>query len=254
MNRLKTEINGKFPLFLNDARWIEEGIKDGLKGILNSFNDGDPFIIFGCEISSNAPIYSCTPGYVFMNGEVYYCTGGDVSLGVDNTLIFEEEISYDPAGLKLFGSGVSHDTYQIRRALFTQIADSQLGDELQAINGSRMHDNIFNLLMSKIDEGSWVAPLLENSWNNVGDGVKYRKDLNRVTLRGRVTASTGPATIFFLPEGFRPDVDMYFYQQYPDETSPPTVRIKVQASNGAVLQDYSSSGYKVILDGISFIV
>ncbi len=61
----------------------------------------------------------------------------------------------------------------------------------------------------------WTAPTLQNSWVDFGSGFApagYYKDPDgRVYLRGLVKDGTDNATIFTLPEGFRP---AYIQQQF----------------------------------------
>lgn len=58
----------------------------------------------------------------------------------------------------------------------------------------------------------WIAPTLENSWVNNGGGWEeagYCKVNGIVYLRGLVALGTTSATIFTLPEGYRPGGDSH---------------------------------------------
>lgn len=60
---------------------------------------------------------------------------------------------------------------------------------------------------------AWVAPTLINSWVNFGGSeqtARYRKIGDMVFMEGLVKLGTGGASIFTLPTGFRPLLNVYF--------------------------------------------
>ncbi len=65
---------------------------------------------------------------------------------------------------------------------------------------------------SKLEQESWIAPALINSWANYGSGYNpagYFKDSQGIVhLRGLVKSGTG--TIFTLPAGYRPAYRMLY--------------------------------------------
>ena len=74
-----------------------------------------------------------------------------------------------------------------------------------------MPSNQFHRVEKLVGEcEDWTAVKYSGSWADVaGTPVKYYKDkFNIVHLRG--AAQSGSGNIFTLPEGYRPEQDMYF--------------------------------------------
>lgn len=60
-------------------------------------------------------------------------------------------------------------------------------------------------------KGAWVAPILNAPWTNFGDvfaAAGYRKDGNRVQLRGVVKGGAGGTVVFVLPAALRPSAQL----------------------------------------------
>lgn len=60
-------------------------------------------------------------------------------------------------------------------------------------------------------KGAWVAPTLNVPWTNFGDvfaAAGYRKDGNRVQLRGVIKGGAGGTVVFVLPAAFRPSAQL----------------------------------------------
>ncbi|WP_394540197.1 hypothetical protein PRJ39_06400 [Lysobacter enzymogenes] len=60
-------------------------------------------------------------------------------------------------------------------------------------------------------KGAWIAPTLNAPWTNFGDvfaAVGYRKDGNRVQLRGVVKGGAGGTVLFVLPAPLRPSAQL----------------------------------------------
>lgn len=117
MNNLKTTDTGGFPLVLDDLRWQHEAYKEAFKGILSAFgiSPTQTFILSGCVRTVDVGTVTVTEGYVCIEGEVYYMPEQVYAETVD-TEYFAVNVTYDPAGLKLFQDASSHDTYEIRQA------------------------------------------------------------------------------------------------------------------------------------------
>ena len=95
----------------------------------------------------------------------------------------------------------------------------------------------------------WVDVTFENSWVNFGGGFndcQYRKVGNDVEIRGMVKDGTIPATIFTIPENFRP-VNAYFFDAISGGSQG---RIRI-GDDGAVTIAAGSAAY-ISLDGIRF--
>lgn len=125
MNRLATEHNGGMPLFGDDFRWFENGLKIALKGGMSFL--GDNFILSGCGIvnlgGNNRKV---AQGYVVLDGEIYYVPESD-SYDITATPIphFVPTITYDADGLQTFENNVAYNKYEIRQAPVTAYASFQ---------------------------------------------------------------------------------------------------------------------------------
>lgn len=255
MNKLLTTDDGKFPFYLDDLRWIDEGLREAFAGIINFFSD-EKFILSGCEMTWN-PVtveWTCAEGFIAWEGEILYCPGGTAMQDESNTPVFDIEVTYDPDGLKLFGSGVSHNTYEIRRAKFYAENPASAGGKLVATIANRTIDLIISHINN--DEEDWRypddagEPQLQGDWESVDSGalsrVGFKKDqFGNVWLKGQ--AQGGSGTLFTLPSGYRPPRSMYFMSLHPTDS---TVA-KLTVSSAGVVGEISSES-KLNLDGLVF--
>lgn len=66
---------GGHPYRLNDLVHVQNGLIEVIEGIANGFNDGDNFIINGCEVTS-AINNDFNSGFIYFNGEVFKVESG----------------------------------------------------------------------------------------------------------------------------------------------------------------------------------
>lgn len=107
--------------------------------------------------------------------------------------------------------------------------------------------------MADLRKGTWQAPSLNAPWTNYGEtfaNAAYRKDGNRVQLRGLVKAGASGSVIFTLPAGFRPSAQQIYVANC-DAATPARVDIR---SNGEVIVSQSPTGTlgELSLDGVAF--
>lgn len=110
-------------------------------------------------------------------------------------------------------------------------------------------------IIADLRKGAWQVPALNAPWTNYGDAfanAAYRKDGNRVQLRGLVKGGSGSSIVFLLPVGFRPLAQHLFVINTDIAVA---VRIDVR-SNGEVYLPQATSaplGW-MSLDSVSFYV
>ena len=85
-----------------------------LKAWLTGFNEN--FIISGCEITITPGVEaSVTEGYIFLNGEILQVDAQTTAYGTLDKYSYIKEVTYDPAGQKVFIDGLTKDTWQKNR-------------------------------------------------------------------------------------------------------------------------------------------
>ena len=109
--------------------------------------------------------------------------------------------------------------------------------------------------LADLRKGAWQAPSLNAPWTNYGDAfanAAYRKDGNRVQLRGLVKAGAGGSVVFTLPAGFRPSAQQIYVASC-DAATPARIDVR---SNGDVLVSQPATGTMgwLSLDGVTFFV
>jgi hypothetical protein len=202
MKKLITNINGGFPFVLDDLRWTQEGIEDALCAIARSMlKDGaNAVIITGCAFELVTPSeIEVTEGYMYQqdadggNPRLCYIPAQslehqDMNLDISGfTLRWKYQTETDPAGNKVFNTGLSHETYQITRAYLD------------------MDDDDFTAptFLESVINTPWVRPTLLSGFNHVsGNDLHYRLHNGIVHIRGAVTGSAG--SMFTLPVWCRP--------------------------------------------------
>lgn len=83
--------------------------------------------------------------------------------------------------------------------------------------------------------GAWQTPTFANGWSNYGTGghqlVRFRKEPGGVRLVGLAKGGTSGATIFTLPDGYRPTATVAYPPGASDSGGP---RVDVRANGDVV--------------------
>ena len=99
--------------------------------------------------------------------------------------------------------------------------------------------------------GESGEPAFENSWVNYGSGFEsagfYKDPFGRVHLKGMVDNGTDNATVFTLPEGYRPALRELFVTQISTGSS------RIDVTTAGVVSTLSAGAHTwLTLSGISF--
>lgn len=132
-------------------------------------------------------------------------------------------------------------------------ATALTGDEIIPVVQGGQTRRTTTAAVTDLRKGAWQVPTLNAPWSNYGEPfstVAYRKDANRVQLRGLAKGGSAANVLFNLPAGFRPSAQL-LYSVVSDSTAPTRVDVK---SNGDVLLSSPQSGVMawLSLDGIVF--
>ena len=132
-------------------------------------------------------------------------------------------------------------------------AGALVGDEIVPVVQGGQTRRATAAALADLRKGTWLVPTLNAPWTNYGDAFSnaaYRKDGNRVQLRGLVKAGAGGSVVCNLPAGFRPPAQQIFVAV---SDAPAPARIDVR-SNGdvAVAQPTTGTLGWLSLDAISF--
>ncbi len=250
MRKLKTDILGGFPFTLNDLRWMDEGIRDAIKGMFShlGLSASESFRISGAVVSIVNNVYSWTDGYICLAGEILKVVSGSVTTTgqwiVGQTVYWQIDISYDIEGLKMFENpAISHDTYEIRNAklVFGIPAVNMQGQSdymphdasyikqkwLALISSTDLLDviNSSDLLAKLRDIEEGLRPVsFEVGCSNYGNGhspVGYKKDLFGVLhiCGAAVVPSNYVGVIFTLPILYRPSFRTVINNQFTINTN-----------------------------------
>ncbi len=112
MNKLKTDIEGKFPFVLDDLRFQAEGMKKALANLAKGF--GDKVILWGLTANATHNL----EGAVFINDEIFKFEQSAILTG---NLVLKIAETYDENGYKEFPNRADGDkwrhTYVIRKVV-----------------------------------------------------------------------------------------------------------------------------------------
>jgi len=176
MNKLLTNINGGFPLKLNDIRFEQESVRNAFKALLSAFNinPSNSFRISGAEVTINNDDYTTTGGYVSIDGEICEVEAHTITKSSPNEICWKIDASYDADGDKVFYNGQTQRTYQIRKAV---LYNSPFGGPPP-----------YNLpLLSDIIAQLTGADALSQSWTN----INFNPDHYTVKSTGTFSALMG---------------------------------------------------------------
>ena len=221
MNKLLTEINGKFPFVLNDIRFMDSAYRAGFESISKAISANQNVVLWGVDVSIDGTEVTVTEGDVVINGEILHVDASSIEVGAGMRAVIISEISYDPQGNKLFGDGTLHDTYEIRKAIITTVGiftpPSSNCVELASSTYNRISDRDFastaealeGILKNKYispyslhNHQSWVTPTFSGGFEG---SLKIRKLTNGLfEIKGDATSPSASYTIATLAEEFWP--------------------------------------------------
>jgi hypothetical protein len=161
MNKLITTNNGGMPLELDDLRWTDEAYREGFKGLATMFGGlavTDGYILSGLGVTNTGSNYSIAEGYVVFNGEIWYIPAKTLAyITTSYKYVIVEDVVFDATGNETFEDGSVNDTYQIRRAKFSQVGILDSGfdyldgsgniigeyvsDKINTLTGAHTHAN-----------------------------------------------------------------------------------------------------------------
>jgi len=145
MNKFITTAFGGLPLKNNDLRWSDDAYRTAFtalcKAIALTSQVEENFILWGCELKSDGipdkSGYKITEGAVFIDGEI--CEFTETTIAPEFTLFFvKDTTTYNPAGLKLFKNGTTHNTYNIRKCIVIESEDTPSEPYLMVNNAKNL--------------------------------------------------------------------------------------------------------------------
>lgn len=120
MNKLITTDNGGFPFQLDDLRFVDDSVRNVLKGIMSAYGIAadESFILSGSGSTLNGGNYDIATGYISLDGEILEVEAHSITttLAPGEFHVWKLKTANDPAGLKTFESTISFDTYEVRQA------------------------------------------------------------------------------------------------------------------------------------------
>lgn len=113
MNKLLTQVNGGWPLKLDDIRWMDESIRESFKAVFAMFPQDRVIVLSGLGIPSG--VNNTVPaGYVYYAGEIYVVDETDIGPYTNIIWDFTTELSAT-SGQKTLQSGTDFDAHEIRK-------------------------------------------------------------------------------------------------------------------------------------------
>ncbi len=227
---------------LNDIVFVDAAYRQALYGLLSSFGvtPETSFKLSGCEVTKVGNVFTCTEGYIGLEGEIYHVPAHSLTISnlISYTAAFAPYITYDtsPGGSKLsFIDQVPHDCYQVREA---KLAATSLTIGM-GMSWNHMKYDAPTLIQVVTDKQNalttnWqVPPAFAAGWSNSGapeEDCGFRKDaFGNIYLKGMVISVTPVGTIFTLPIGYRPSFNRRFATYYGS-----TLIMMMVSSNGEV--------------------
>jgi hypothetical protein len=113
MNKLLTQVNGGWPLKLDDIRWMDESIRESFKAVFAMFPQDRVIVLSGLGIPSG--VNNTVPaGYVYYAGEIYVVDETDIGTYTNIIWDFTPEMS-STSGQKTLQSGTDFEAHEIRK-------------------------------------------------------------------------------------------------------------------------------------------
>lgn len=209
MNRLEIP-DGGMPLHGDDFRFIDEAMREALKGLIHLYTDTEGnCILSGLEYSVINGQFSCTEGFVCLNNEICYVPSTSFAVGttvgnIANVNIVADNY-YDENGNDVFEDGVSRNTYAIRRAKIIN-GLSGFGDFVFT-SATRMSEVIKEI--ARPSSKATVTDFL-GLWQKVPNtNVIVNLIDELVVLSGKLTKGSTNNNVLSLPIDYAPPKNIY---------------------------------------------
>lgn len=186
MNNFITTDLGRMPIVLDDFRFLTESIKEVINGIV-SHDVTKPIIVSGCdydkEMLSDTDTLVMTTGFVTIANEIYKVSAVNTTLGAGEQFYWVIDSSFDPAGLKIFGSGAAYNTYELRTASVVAATSAPSGSTVFAPTTSVF--DIYREGVSLSDSSNPMSSFANGFNTNLTSPIKANKGVsNEVVLSG----------------------------------------------------------------------
>lgn len=171
MNKLLTNFNGGFPFVLDDVRFLQDAIWQGLEGLTKAFGNCR---LVGAVVSDNGTSYDVTEGFIILNGEVLYVPADSVPAGADiEDYGFLVSETFDAAGDKVFQDASTQQTYQLRTAKLAFVAGNPNGLTGGApLLKDLLKDHTLTTIQPQVDAIETQLNALETNYNNFKSQVE----------------------------------------------------------------------------------
>lgn len=182
MNKFITSDNGGLPIHLDDLRFIDDSVRNVLKGIMSAYGIAadESFILSGAGSTLNGGNFDIAAGYISLDGEILEVEAHSITttLAPGEAHVWKLKTANDPAGLKTFESTASFDTYEVRQAevevetpvgVFMPMLADNLPAKISAFYGTILQTKV-------IDIGTWnmeVVPSVQVA-HGLADAEKIR--------------------------------------------------------------------------------
>ena len=140
MNELKTDINGKFPVVLNDLRFVDNFYRKAIHSIIAGLMRYDG-IIYGCDIEIDGNVATMSEGAIWLDGELLQVSEQTFNYDAGNNYFIKLSNYYLPEGRKLFGDNTIHDTYEVRVGIIHDGGSSTSQPNMIRATSSKLVDN-----------------------------------------------------------------------------------------------------------------
>lgn len=284
MDKLKSTANGGFPIVLDDLRFEQKAVRDGLLGLLAGFcvTPGDSFVISGCKLVAG----NWLPGWINLGGEICKFDGLPfVAAPTGYTNCFDVVVTYDATGNKVMQDTSTTQAYEVRKATVVAIDNSLVSSYMVAYSDAS--PNILQTLIAKYGADVMSLNMLKDlivpapvifqvgrGLTNVGGTglddaaygpntqeaspalpLRYWKDsLGYVNIQGnlKANATSSNEIIFQLPIGFRLiSDDMLRFWAF-DESTGAFVFVSVVKSSNYVFINNCTSGHQYNIGSLRF--
>jgi len=196
MKKFKTDFQGLLPIYLDDIRFVNDGLQEQIEAIIKSLTNDAPdgsFIITGCELSGTPGNGNLSSGYVVLDGKIYRVPSQVLS-------------DYNPGQSgqyewKIQTQIVSGGTKQPKRTTDTVETWTEEIARLQPADDGILYDNC-----PKLFGNQWqTISLSDHFTHKSGFPLQYKRYGNVVEIRGCIK-SDPPYNILIatLPSDIRP--------------------------------------------------